>query len=115
MGVRGVEELVAVLPPSAVASARAVLDGLAGLQSVRHAALGPEEVRALGEVWERLAAQVASGRLGVLAAMEARDDVVPKARVGDAGAVFAQHVLGQRRGSARRDGVWGFTVAPAGR
>jgi len=112
MGVRGVEELVAVLPPSAVASATAVLDGLADLHSVRHAALGPEEVRALGEVWERLAAQVASGRLGVLAAIDARDDVIAKARVGDAGAVFACHVLGQRRGSARRDGVWAGLLRP---
>src|SRR5689334_16684233 len=112
MGVRGIDELVAVLPPVAVACATAVLDGLADLQSVRHAALGPEEVRALGEVWERLTAQVASGRLGVLAAIEARTDVVPRARVGDAGAVFAQHVLGQRRGTARRDAAWASLLRP---
>ena len=95
-----------------MASATAVLDGVAELQSVRHAALAPEEVRALGEVWERLAARVASGRLGVLAAIDARDDVVPRARVGEAGAVFAQHALGQRRGSARRDGVWASLLRP---
>ena len=35
----------------------------------------------------------ASGRLGVLAAIDARDDVIPKARVGEAGAVFASHAL----------------------
>ncbi len=114
MGVRGIDELLAVLPPVAAASATAVLDGLADLQSVRHAALAPEEVRALGEVWERFTAQVAAGRLGVLAAMDARDDVIPKAKVGDAGAVFGQHVLGQRRGTARRDGVWASLLRPEG-
>ena len=58
MGVRGVEELVAVLPPSAVASATAVLDGLAGLQSVRHAALGPDGIGELLPLWDRLAANL---------------------------------------------------------
>ncbi len=87
--------------------------GFGGL-TVRHAALAPEEVRALGEVWERFTAQVAAGRLGVLAAMDARDDVIPKAKVGDAGAVFGQHVLGQRRGTVRRDGVWASLLRPEG-
>jgi hypothetical protein len=94
-----------VLPPPAAEPARAVAQGLADLSSLRHAALGPEDVRALGEVWERFTAQVTSGRLGVLAAIDARDDVIPKARVGDAGAVFASHTLGQRRASARRDAL----------
>ena len=85
---------------------------MAELASLRHAALAPEDVRALGEVWERFTAQVASGRSGVLAAIDARDDVIPKARVGDAGAVFATHVLGQRRGTARRDGVWAGLLRP---
>src|SRR5919199_2300774 len=106
MGVRGVEELLAVLPPAAAEPARAVAQGLADLASLRHAALAPQDVRALGELWERLAAQVASGRLGVLAAIDARDDVIPKAKVGDAGAVFASHALGQRRVTARRDAAW---------
>src|SRR4051795_8012794 len=106
MGVRGMGELVAALPPPVAGPARAVADGLAELAALRHAALAPEDVRALGEVFERFTAQVASGRLGVLAAMDARDDVIPKARVGDAGAVFGSHVLGQRRGTARRDAVW---------
>src|ERR671926_35166 len=97
MGVRGIDELVAVLPLSAAEPVRAVARGLADLASLRHSALGPEDVRALGEVWERFAAQVASGRLGVLAAIDARDDVVPKAKVGDAAAVFGHHGLGQRR------------------
>jgi hypothetical protein len=110
MGVRGVGELVAVLPAPAAESARAVAQGLADLQSLRHAALAPEEVRALGELWERFTAGVASGRLGVLAAIDARDDVVPKARVGEAGAVFAHHGLGQRRGTARRDARWAWLL-----
>ena len=112
MGVRGIDELVAVLPPAAAEPARAVAQGLTDLASLRHSALAPEDVRALGEVWERFTAQVASGRLGVLAAIDARDDVIPKARVGDAGAVFAQHVLGQRRGTARRDGAWAGLLRP---
>src|ERR687885_1869319 len=103
MGVRGIDELLAVLPPSAAGPARAVAQGLADLACLRHSALAPEDVRALGELWERFTAQVGSGRLGVLAAIDARDDVIPKAKVGDAGAVFAAHGLGQRRGSARRD------------
>src|SRR3954466_4215048 len=99
-------ELVAALPPPAAGPVRAVAAGLADLTTLRHAALAPEDVRALGEVWERFTAQVASGRLGVLAAMDARDDVIPKARVGEAGAVFGSHALGHRRWVARRDGQW---------
>jgi hypothetical protein len=106
MGVRGVDELVAVLPPAVGEPVAAVARGLADLLAVRHCVLAPEQVRALGEVWERFTAQVGSGRLGVLAAIDARDDVIPKARVGDAGAVFAHHGLGQRRGTARRDALW---------
>src|SRR3954463_8624226 len=112
MGVRGVDQLVAVLPPAAAGPARAVADGLADLASLRHAALGPEDIRALGEVWERFTAQVASARLGVLAAIDARDDVIPKARVGDAGAVFTSHVCGQRPGVARRDAAWAALLRP---
>jgi hypothetical protein len=106
VGVRGIGELLAVLPPAAAEPARALADALTDLASLRHAALAPEEVRALGELWERLTSVVGSGRLGVLAAMDGRADVIPKAKVGDAGAVFASHVLGQRPGTARRDGRW---------
>src|ERR687886_3098173 len=102
MGVRGIVELVAVLPPAAAEPASAVARGLADLLDLRHAALAPDDVIALGELWERFTAQVASGRLAVLAAIDARDDVIPKARVGDAGAVFACHGLGQRRGGPPR-------------
>src|SRR5690242_15138748 len=103
MGVRGIDELVAVLPPAAAGPARAALAALTDLQALRHSALAPEQVRAVGEVWERFTAQVASGRLGALAAIDARDDVIPKARAGQAAAVFATHTLGQRPGTARRD------------
>src|SRR5919202_1119157 len=112
MGVRGVEELLAVLPPAAAEPARAVAQGLADLACLRHSALAPEDVLALGELWERFTAQVSSGRLGVLAAIDARDDVIPKARVGEAGAVFAHHALGQRRGPARRDAHWAGLLRP---
>src|SRR3954447_12350784 len=106
MGVRGMDELLAGLPPAAADPVRCVAEGLADMASLRHPALAPAQERALGEVFERFTAQVASGRLGVLAAMDARDDVIPKAKVGEAGAVFGSHVLGQRRGTARRDAVW---------
>src|SRR4051794_40575846 len=112
MGVRGIDQLVAVLPPAAAGPAGAVAAGLADLAALRHSALAPDDIRALGELWERFTAQVASGRLGVLAAMDARDDVIPKARVGDAGAVFGSHVLGQRRGTARRDALWAGLLRP---
>src|SRR4051794_9402625 len=106
MGVRGIDQLVAVLPPAAAGPAGAVAAGLADLAALRHSALAPDDIRALGELFERFSAQVSSARLGVLAAIDARDDVIPKARVGDASAVFATHALGQRRGTARRDGHW---------
>jgi hypothetical protein len=44
--------------------------------------------------------------------MAARDDVIPKAKTGEAGAVFATHVLGQRSGVARRDGHWADLLRP---
>src|SRR4051812_49886961 len=106
-------ELVAALPPPVAGPARAVADGLAELAALRPSALAPEDVRALGELWERFTAQVASGRLGVLAAMDARDDVIPKARVGEAGAVFGSPVLGERRGAPPRGAPWG-RLLPAG-
>src|SRR3954454_6689874 len=112
MGARGIDELLAVLPPAAAEPAGAVAQGLADLAGLRHAALAPDDVRALGELFERFSAQVSSARLGVLAAIDARDDVIPKARVGDASAVFATHALGQRRGTARRDGHWAGLLRP---
>src|ERR687884_229343 len=112
MGVRGVAGLGAGFPAWGAGPARAVAQGLADLSSLRHSVLAADDVRALGELWERFAAQVASGRLGVLAAIDARDDVIPKARVGDAGAVFASHGLGQRRGTARRDALWASLLRP---
>src|SRR3954464_15937262 len=112
MGVRGMGELVAALPPPAAGPARAVAQGLAERAALRHSALAREEVRALGGVFERFTAQVASGKLGVLAAMDARDDVIRNARVGEAGAVFGSDVLGQRRGTARRDALWAGLLRP---
>jgi hypothetical protein len=85
---------------------------LADLSSLRHNAFARDDILALGELLERFAAQVTSARLGVLAAIDARDDVIPKARVGDASAVFAHHVLGQRRVTARRDAHWASLLRP---
>src|SRR3954471_9315322 len=112
MGVRGIDELLAALPPVAVGPAAAVVQGLAELLAGRHAPLGPGEVRALAEFWERASAQVAAGRLAVFAAMDDRDDVVSKAPVGQASAVYAQHALGQRRSTSRRDGEWARLLRP---
>src|SRR3954470_10026186 len=112
MGVRGIDELLAVLPPVAAGSASAVLAGLAELMAIRHAPLGPDQVRALAEFWERTSAQVTAARLAVLEAINDRDDVVPKAPPGQASAVFAQHALGQRRGTARRDAQWARLLRP---
>ncbi len=112
MGVRGSDEVLAALPQVASGSAAAVMEGLADLLSVRHAALAPEGLRALGEFWERLCAQASAGRLGVFAAMDARDDIVPKAPVGQASNVFAQQRLGQRRSVARRDAEWARLLRP---
>src|SRR5919202_3353794 len=112
MVVRGIDELVAVLPPAAAEPARAVAQGLADLSSIRHAALAPEDVRALGELWQRLGGQVAAGRLAVLAAIDDRDDVIPKAAAGTGASVFSQHVLGQTRAAARRDVAWAHLLRP---
>ncbi len=84
MGTRGTSELLTALPAVAVVSVQAVVDGLDGLVSLRHAALSADEVRALAEVMQRLSARMSAGRLQVLAAMDTRDDVVPKALAGDA-------------------------------
>src|SRR4051794_16779638 len=105
-GVRGNDALVAALPPAAAGPAAAVFEAVAELAALRHAALGPEQVRVLGEFWERLAAQVGAGRLNLFAAIDDRDDIVPKTRAGEASNVFAQHQLGQRRSAARRDTEW---------
>src|SRR3954447_13775182 len=112
MGVRGIDELLAVLPPVAAGSASAVLAGLGELVAIRHAPLCPDEVRALAEFWERTSAQVAAARLAVLEAINDRDDVVSTAPAGQASAVFAQHALGQRRGTARRDAQWARLLRP---
>src|SRR3954452_23587573 len=82
MGVRGIDELLAVLPPVATGSASAVLAGLGELVAIRHAPLGPDEVRALAEFWERTSAQVAAARLAVLEAINDRVHGAARAGVG---------------------------------
>ena len=106
MGVRGIDELLTVLPSAAAEPAAAVAAALSELQAVRHAALRPEEVLALGEVFERFTAQVASGEAGGVGGDGCPGRRDPESEVGEAGAVFACHALGQRRWVARRDGLW---------
>ena len=103
MGVRGVSELLAELPPAAASCLAALDRGIDELLDLRLAPLAPEQVGALAEVVHRLEARLTAGRLSTLAAIDARDDVVPKARPGQAAAVFGLHVLRQSRARARRE------------
>jgi hypothetical protein len=103
MGVRGAGELSAELPPAAASCIAAVEGGLDEILELRHAPLAPGQVRALTEALERVSARVEAARLAGLAAIDAREDVVPAAAPGHAAAVFALHVLGRARVQARRD------------
>ncbi len=103
MGVRGVSELLAELPPAAASCLASLDHGIDELLDLRLAPLAPEQVGALAEVVHRLEARLTAGRLSTLAAIDARDDVVPKARPGHAAAVFRLHVLRQSRARARRE------------
>ena len=92
-----------MVPECAAAALAVVRDGLAVLVGVRHAALSAGELRALSREITALQGAVASAGFRTLAAMDARDDVVPKARAGQASIAFQQHALGVDHGTARRD------------
>ena len=113
MGVRGVSELLAELPPAAASCLAALDRGIDELLDLRLAPLAPEQIGALAEVIHRLEARLTAGRLSTLAAIDgARDDVVPKARPGHAAAVFGLHVLRQSRARARREAQTAALLRP---
>jgi hypothetical protein len=90
------------LPPELATLVSAAENSIAALSSVRTVPLSGDAVHALAVTWQRLSAQVESGRLAVLAAIDTRDDVVPRTR-GSQAAAFGQHALGLPRGQAHRD------------
>ncbi len=106
-------EVVAdVVPEFAAAALAVVRDGLAVLVGVRHAALSAGELRALSREITALQGSLASAGFRTLAAMDARDDVVPKARAGQASIAFQQHALGVDHGTARRDSTTAQLLDP---
>src|SRR3954469_3487005 len=90
------------LPPELATLVSAAENSIAALSSVRTVPLSGDAVHALAVTWQRLSAQVESGRLAVLAAIDTRDDVVRRTR-GSQAAAFGQHALGLPRGQAHRD------------
>ena len=101
-----------VVPEFAAAALALVQRGLAVLLGVRHAALSGGELRALSREITALQGTLASAGFGTLAAMDARDDVVPKARAGQASVAFQQHALGIDHGTARRDSTTAHLLHP---
>src|SRR5690348_9069998 len=91
-----------VVPEVAAAALALVRDGVAVLLDVRHATLSAGELRALSREITALQGALASAGLRTLAAMDARDDVVPKARAGQASIAFQHHALGVDHHTARR-------------
>ena len=101
-----------VVPEFAAAALAVVRDGLAVLVGVRHAALSAGELRALSREITALQGTLASAGFRTLAAMDARDDVVPKARAGMASIAFQQHALGVDHHTARRDSTTAQLLDP---
>ena len=101
-----------MVPEFAAAALAVVRDGLAVLVGVRHAALSAGELRALSREITALQGSLASAGFRTLAAMDARDDVVPKARAGQASIAFQQHALGVDHGTARRDSATAQLLDP---
>ena len=112
MGVRGWGELAGALPPAAASPLAAITVGLAELGELRLAACSPEQVRAVAEAWQRLVGQVTAGQWATLAVFDDRDDVVPLARAGQAGAVFGRDVAGHTRGRAVREAQTAALLRP---
>jgi hypothetical protein len=57
-------------------------------------------------------ARVGAARLAVLAGLDDREDLVPRARAGQAALVFQQHVLGMVPAQARRDAATAGLLRP---
>src|SRR5690348_7452454 len=88
------DEAVDALPRFLVDAVARLDEGLAVLLEVRHAALSAGELRALSRVITARQGVLASAGLRALVGMDARDDVVPKARPGEASVAFQRHALG---------------------
>ena len=101
------------MPPEFVAAVFAQLDALVDvLQGLAWSPLSPGEVRATVRGLTALQGRVDAARLGGLVAVDARDDVVPKARAGQASVAFQQHALGVDHGTARRDSTTAQLLDP---
>ncbi len=93
----GAPDGAADVPPEFVAAVFAQLDALVDvLQGLAWSPLSPGEVRATVRGLTALQGRVDAARLGGLVAVDARDDVVPKARAGQASVAFQQHAFGDR-------------------
>src|SRR3954447_7596859 len=74
-------------------------------------ALAPEQVRAVARGIVRRQATVSAAGLRVLAEIDVRDDVVPRARTGQASVAFQQHALGLDPFVARRESAAAHRLA----
>ena len=110
--VAGADVAADVVPEFAAAALALVQRGLAVLLGVRHAALSAGELRALSREITAQQGTLASAWLRTLASMDARDDVVPKARAGQASLAFQQHALGIDPHTARRDSATAQLLDP---
>ena len=101
------------VPSEFVAALFAQLDvTLDALQGLAWSALSPAEVRATVRGLTARPGRMESARLPGLASMDARDDVVPKARAGQASIAFQQHALGVDHHTARRDSTTAHLLDP---
>ena len=92
------------VPPECVAAAVAQLDAaLDVLQGLAWSPMSASEVRATMRVVTARQSRLASVGFAGLVAIDARDDVVPRARSGQASVTFQEHALGIDPATAKRD------------
>src|SRR5689334_17501962 len=95
------------------AEALALVDkGLALLLEVRPAALSAGELRALARAITARQGVLASAGFRTWVGMDARDDVVPKARPGQASVAFQRHALGIEHPVAARESATAHLLDP---
>src|SRR3954451_19980823 len=98
--------------PDFVAAAFEQLDAAVELLlGLSVSALAPEQVRAVARGIVRRQATVSAAGLRVLAEIDVRDDVVPRARTGQASVAFQQHPLGLDPFVARRESAAAHLLA----
>ncbi|MBV8928237.1 MAG: hypothetical protein JO152_03825, partial [Mycobacteriaceae bacterium] len=103
-GGRGEQDGTVDVPPDFVAAAFAQLDAaLEVLQGMAWSPLSPAEVRACVRGLTSRQGRLESARFAGLRAIDARDDVVPLCRAGQAAVTFLQHSIGADHAAARRD------------